>query len=133
MAQIKETCDKACEILKRTNDGDDLDPKHLKLVEMAVNGFLNEAGITAFNDLYTTVTAPGYVKPFFHNIQHLTIDHAGYVYWKGKEVEHYESPWAYSEEARIAALDLERRCKILDSRGVVPTIRTVIWEWNDSK
>ncbi len=133
MAQIKETCDKACEILQRTNDGDDLDPKHLKLVEMAVNGFLNEGGTTVFNELYETVITTGYIKPFLHGIQHLTIDNVGYVYWKGKTVEHYELPWAYSDEARIAALDLERRCKILESRGVVPTNRTAIWEWNDSE
>ncbi len=129
--QIEGTCDKACEILKRTNDGDDLDPIHLKLVEMAVNGFLNEEGTAVFNELYKTVITTGYIRPFFHGIQHLMIDNVGYVYWKSEVVEHYELPWAYSEEARIAALDLERRCKILESRGVVPTNRTAIWEWKD--
>ena len=37
-------CDKACEILQRTNDGDDLAPNHLWLVQEMVNGHLNERG-----------------------------------------------------------------------------------------
>ncbi len=43
--EIHSTCDMACDILQRTNDGDDLEPMHLKLIEDAVNGFLNEKGI----------------------------------------------------------------------------------------
>lgn len=52
----------ALEILRATNDGDDLDPQHLKLVEMAVNGFLNEKGQQAFKELLALVRA-GYSKP----------------------------------------------------------------------
>ncbi len=36
--------DKAIEILRQTRDGDTLEPRDLKLVEMAVNDFLNEDG-----------------------------------------------------------------------------------------
>lgn len=36
--EIKSTCDKACEILQRTGDGNSLSPQHLKLTELAVNG-----------------------------------------------------------------------------------------------
>jgi len=38
----------AIEILKATNDGDNLAPVDLKLVELAVNRYLNEAGEVAF-------------------------------------------------------------------------------------
>ena len=34
-AELRETCDKACAILKKTNDGDLLDPSDLKLTEYA--------------------------------------------------------------------------------------------------
>ena len=36
---------KATDILERTNDGNDLSPTHLKLLELAVNNQLNEKGI----------------------------------------------------------------------------------------
>jgi hypothetical protein len=52
----------ALEIITATNDGDDLAPHHLKLVEMAVNGFLNDTGQQAFEELLATVRA-GYTKP----------------------------------------------------------------------
>ena len=45
----EDTCDKAIEILQATSDGDKLAPLDLKLIESAVNGFLSEEGIKAFN------------------------------------------------------------------------------------
>ena len=125
---LQSTCDKACEILQKTNDGDDLDPQHLKLLEMAVNGFLNDEGKAAFEELYTKVQA-GYQKPWFLGIEHLTRDHVGYVLWKGKRVEHYDSPWAYSAKAKKSAEEVARRCRILESRGEIPTTHNVIWTW----
>lgn len=38
-------------ILILTNDGDDLSPLELKLLEHAANGFLNEKGEAAFAEL----------------------------------------------------------------------------------
>jgi hypothetical protein len=131
MAQIHEICDKSCEILQRTNDGDDLEPKHLKLIEMAVNGELNEKGIEALNELHKMVMTTGYKKPFFHSIEHLTIDNIGYVYWKGKQVEHYTLSWAYSEGAHKSATELARRCKIIEGRGEIPNSVNAIWSWKD--
>jgi len=127
-AILQSTCDKACEILHKTRDGEDLDPQHLKLLEMAVNGFLNDEGKAAFEELYTKVQA-GYQKPWFHGIEHLTRDHVGYVLWKGKRVEHYDSPWAYSAKAKKSAEEVARRCRILESRGEIPTTHNVIWTW----
>lgn len=40
--------DAALEILRKTEDGDKLTPIDLKLLEAAVNGFVNEDGETAF-------------------------------------------------------------------------------------
>jgi hypothetical protein len=80
---VHERCEIACEIIRATNDGDDLAPEHLKLVEMAVNGFLNEKGWQAFKDLHEQVKA-GYKKPWAFGVENLTQDHEGYIYWKGK-------------------------------------------------
>ncbi len=126
-------CDQAIEILRLTHDGDDLDPIQLKLVENAVNGFLNDKGIEVFDKLYTTVIEGKYKKPSFHGFDNLTIDHIGYVYWKGNIVEHYNLSWAYSEEAKKEAQDLAWRCKIVEERNEIPSTHNVIWEWPENK
>ena len=119
--------DKALEIIRATHDGDDLSPSHLKLVELAVNGLLNEAGTLAFEELYQNATKPtGYTVPGFHGIEHLTRDHQGYVRWKGLHVEHYDSPWCYTDQAGVAAQEIARRCRLLESRGEVPSAKKVV-------
>jgi len=117
----------AIDIIQKTNDGDDLDPLHLKLVEMAVNGFLNAKGETAFRELHASVQA-GYQKPWLHGVENLTIDHTGYVRWKGSIVEHYDISWAFSAKSEVQAQELGRRCAILEAKGIQPTVRTAIWE-----
>jgi len=117
--------------LQATHDGDDLDPRHLKLLENAVNGFLNEKGEAAFEDLYQHALR-GYKKPWFHGIEHLTIDHTGFVKWKGIVVEHYTLSWAYSDEAETQAHELARRCLNLEGEaGEIPTMHNAIWTWED--
>ena len=61
MTEKLNISDAAIEILQATNDGDDLIPNHLKLVEDAVNGFLNEDGLKVFQILLETVRG-GYFK-----------------------------------------------------------------------
>jgi len=129
----EDTCDKAIEILQATSDGDVLAPLDLKLVESAVNGFLTAEGIEAFNKLHKTVASGEYKQPWFHGIESMTIDHAGYIHWKDAIVEHYERPWAYSKEAKESALELKRRCEILESRSIPLNITTVIWKWREDE
>ncbi len=122
--------DKALAILGATNDGDDLSPPHLKLVELAVNENLNDHGKLAFEALYQNATkSGGYTVPWFHDVEHLTRDHEGYVRWKGHQVEHYDAPWCYSEEARKSAEEVARRCRLLEYVGEVPSTANVIWRW----
>ena len=73
----------ACEVLHATNDGDDLAPMDLKLVELAVNGFLNEAGWEAFRKLNDRVNQ-GYKPPWFHGIENMLRTQQGDILWKGK-------------------------------------------------
>jgi hypothetical protein len=130
---MDDTSTMAIEILQKTNDGNDLDPGHLYLVELAVNGFLSEKGETAFSNLHKQVTSSeGYKKPWFHGIENLTRDHAGYVYWKGVEVEHYDyfGKGAYEHES-WAASDLADRCEFVEVMGFPVNIRTVIFEYDE--
>src|SRR3989339_1482135 len=112
---VHTRCDVACEILRNTDDGDDLVPPDLKLVELAVNGHLTEIGMQAFMELHRKVMEGTYKRPFLHDIEHLTIKHSGYVFWKGIEIEHYNIRWAYSDEAREKAVELARRCQHLEN------------------
>lgn len=120
----------AIDILQRTDDGDDLDPRDLKLLEMAVNGFLNEKGAIVFAQLHANVIA-GYKKPWLCGVEHLTIDIAGFVRWKDSVVEHYSFDNLSAPEVVEQAKELGERCVILEAKGVTPTTRTAIWEWPD--
>ncbi len=127
---MSKEADMAIDILRNTNDGDDLDPQHLKLLEMAVNGFLNANGETAFRKLHASVQV-GYQKPWFHDVEHLTISHSGYVRWKNSIVEHYDISSAYSAKLKAEAQELGERCAILEAKGIEPTVRTAICDWED--
>ena len=111
-------------ILKNTNDGDDLDPSHLKLVENGVNGFLSERGEVALQELYVSVKK-GYKQPWFLGIENLTRDHEGFVFWRGKQIEHYDHDhWAsegWQERILKDATALAETCKFLESKGIPVT------------
>lgn len=100
----------ALDILGATRDGDDLAPQHLELLQDAVNGKLDEKGQAAFQGLIENVQS-GYKPPWFHGIEHLTIDHEGYVSWRGQRVEHYTPSWAYSDEDKQQAEELAEWCR----------------------
>ncbi len=53
--------DKAIDILRATQDGDNLSERDLKLVECAVNGFLNETAESMFESLYSQVMSGNYM------------------------------------------------------------------------
>lgn len=122
--------DHAIEILQKTNDGEDLDPKHLKIVEYAVNGLLNQTGLHLFYDLLENVRG-GYVRPWFHGVEHVTRNHQGYVLWKGVAIEHYSGAYAHSDEAAENIRELARRCAILEGKGVTPDTNSVVWRWSE--
>lgn len=56
-------CEMACDILRKTKDGDELAPEHLWLVENAVNGFLNDRGKEKFRELHEEVVSGRYRIP----------------------------------------------------------------------
>jgi hypothetical protein len=121
-----DTFEMADEILQKTDDGNELNPNSLYLVQEMVNGHLNDRGKEAFLKLYEAVSSGTYVKPWFHGIENLTIDHDGYVDWRGKEVEHYKLRWAYSSKAKEEAEELAKRCKLLESLNEPISSGTVI-------
>lgn len=123
-------CEAAIDIIHRTNDGNDLAPEHLKLVENAVNGFLNEAGEAEFYRLHGMVKV-GYKKPWLQGVEHFTINHAGYVYWKGNQVEHFTLEYAYSSKAKTYLVELGKRCEFLEAKGLPVNTSYAVWRWEE--
>ncbi len=124
-------CELVCGILRATKDGEELAPPDLKLVELVVNGCLNEAGEAAFMELHRNATKPaGYTVPWFLGIEHMTRDHQRHIYWKGARIEHYDHDiWqqnGWRERMKADAEALAARCLTLEAQGIPPTPHNVM-------
>jgi hypothetical protein len=120
----------AVAILKKTNDGNDLDSCDLSILQDAVNGFLNDEGYEYFRDLHEKVIAGEYQKPWLFGIENLTIDHQGWVYWKGKNADHFTFYEKGSRERlRKWSLEMADRCKWLEENNLPVNTTNVIWSW----
>jgi hypothetical protein len=123
-------CEQAIEILQQTNDGDDLSPEDLYMVECAVNGILTFEGLEVFANLHQACLH-GYKKPWYFGIEHLTVNHLHDVQWRGKTVENFTR--LRTKEAHSQAIEIARRCRILEERGVEPNVKSVVWNWGEAK
>jgi len=85
---------------------------------LAVNGQFNERGLAEFDKLYQSVEAGKYVWPAYLGVEFMDRDHEGYVYFKGQQVEHYSSFWAYSLDAKASLKRLQQECLFLESKGL---------------
>lgn len=121
----KSFCDMSIEILQKTEDGEKLSPLDLKVVEMAVNGYLNEQGEIYFQDLYKRVSDGIYKKPWHLGVEFMTKDHEGYIYFKGKHVEHYS--FRDIKEEKKALIELQKDMLYLESIGMEPCLSN-FWE-----
>jgi len=122
--------DKCLVILQKTNDGDALSPLQLKLVELAVNGALNEKGLQEIDKLYQSVVDGTFKTPYYHNVEFMTRDHEGYVYFKGQHVEHYSNHWAYSLDAKESLIGLQQHCLFLEEKGIEVNSVSCVWGWD---
>lgn len=130
--EISETCDKTCEILQKTNNGNLLAPRDLKIVEIAVNGWQNELGQEAFDNLYRCVIIDGtYTKPYLHDIEHITRDHEGNIFYKGIQLENFSRSYIYSEDAKNALIAIKNRCEFLENQGIEVSYCSVWENWNN--
>ena len=114
------TSEKAITILQKTNDGDDLAPRHLSLLESAVNGFLTPEGIKAFDTLYEQIESGPYVKPWLFDVENVTMDNQGYVYWREIQVEHF-TIWNDDSRERLRRYTSEEiapACLALEAQGI---------------
>ena len=115
---------KAIAILEATQDGDMLSPSHLRLVETAVNNNLTDLGQKAFDDLFSQVQNGSYRKPWFHGIEHVSQDHNGYVYWKGKQIEHFS--YGNQQDEKVGAEKFAERCRRLEASGYEVSLKNYL-------
>lgn len=100
--------DQAISILRGTQDGDLLDSSDLSLVQEVVNrgiDSLSDIGKEYWAKLVASCASGDYVKRWFCGVENLTRDARGYVYWKGRQVEHY----SYDSSRRNDMIDSARR------------------------
>jgi hypothetical protein len=70
-------------------------------------------------------------SPFFHGIEHLTIDDEGFVSWKGKRVERFDPDFAQTDAAKGKARILAVRCRHLEEIGKDVNKFNVVLNWQD--
>jgi hypothetical protein len=70
-------------------------------------------------------------KPYFQGIEHLTIDDAGYLSWKGQHIEHFDPDFAKSDAAKGKARILAARCRHLEEIGKDVNKFNVVLNWQD--
>lgn len=122
--EIRDDC---CEILAATNDGNSLSGGHLHLIQLCVNGSAREAGLEELDRILTMVRNEGYTRPWFYGVEGLTKDPEGYVYWKGRHVEHFS--FREREKEKAAAESLGYRCRHLEDIGAEVTTGNVVFYW----
>ena len=65
-----------------------------------------------------------------HGCRHITYDGQGYIYWKNQHIEHFNQPTG--PEMAEQTIELDRRCKILETRKQPINTTTVVWQWDES-
>ena len=69
-------------------------------------------------------------QPYLGMDERLRIEYDGYVYWRGRQIEHYSgSLLEDSERSRAEGRELIRRCEHLEGQGEPINSGTVVWNW----
>jgi hypothetical protein len=68
---------------------------------------------------------------WFHGIEHLTIDDAGYLSWKGQHIEHFDPEFAKTDAAKGRARILAARCRHLEEIGKPVNKKTMVLTWGE--
>jgi hypothetical protein len=120
--------EQTCAILRKTNDGKDLAPRHLYLIQLVINNDASEHGIKLFEQLHEQVMTGTYDKQkvYLFDVEHITKDHEGYIYYKGHHIDHfsYYDNWEGEWEATLQAA---RICALLEQKGHPINSITYCW------
>ena len=102
-------------ILEHTDGGRALLEPHRRLVQKALNEAITDRQDSAIEWLHESVTQGTYRKEYFKNIEHMTRDAAGLLFWKEHLIGSFSL--AGEEQDRTIALKLAERCRQLEAKG----------------
>lgn len=117
--------DKVMEIISLTNDGNDLTYDDLVMLEHAIN-FGNEDFV---NKIYGEVKSGTYEN--YYICKNFRLDHEGYVYYKGFNVEHFELPYSRTAKAAEYVRELKRRCEFLEANNIEISCSNAVLHWKE--
>lgn len=123
--------DKAIAISEATNDGRALTEEDSDLLWRAYNDRLDAAGQQEFDRLHDDVVNSRYdmSRMWLLGVENVTRDDMGYVYWRGKNIEHFshDDPNAM----RIAAQSLSLVCRYLERTGCQVNSSSYFQAWDE--
>lgn len=119
--------DTCLNVLSLSNDGEKLSPRDLKFIENTVNFGCIESGEVYLYEMESKLEKGIYAKSWAFDVEDITQDHEGYIYYKEHHVEHYSHD-DYNE-ARKAALELRERCQLLEKNNVKVSATSAVWQW----
>ncbi|MEH2067889.1 MAG: hypothetical protein V7K47_06935 [Nostoc sp.] len=119
--------EKCMEVLELSNDGKQLSPRHLSLVQATIDGNLSELGQQELDRIYDLLKADNYCD-WFYGIENLTQSHSGRVYWKGQLVECFGFDDDDREEEKASAEEVAERCRYLESINAPICMKNVTCE-----
>ena len=70
-------------------------------------------------------------SPYFHGIEHLTLDADGFLRWKDHCIERFTPEFAESNFAKGKAQVLAARCRHLEEIGKPVNKMSVVLKWED--
>jgi hypothetical protein len=69
-------------------------------------------------------------EPLYGIDERLRIEYDGFVYWKGRQIEHYDGSALHdTDQNKSGARELIQRCETIEARGEEVNTTSVIWRW----
>lgn len=124
--------DLSIEILSKSNDGDDLSPNHLLLLQNAANNNINGRGTRKLLEIYDQIIKGTYKKeiPWIFGIKHMTQGADRSMYYKGIKVEHFDHNFwctdGWKKRMKKDTIELKKACQKLEKKGIEVNFSNVL-------
>lgn len=114
----------ALEILQHSDEGKNLDPVHLTMVEFACNCALDQRRISSLYDLHRAVVInKDYKTTCFAEREHVTIDWSGRVYYKSQLIDQFLLDRFAHEDAKVLMKRIEQTCLQMEKDHITVNLK----------
>ena len=116
--------DLSIEILSKSNDGNELSPNHLALIQNAVNNNINGKGTRLLLKIHEQIIKGTYKKEidYIFGVKHMTQGQEGSMFYKGITVEHFDHNFwcekGWKKDMKKATIQLKKDCQKLEKKGI---------------